>query len=73
MTSTTINAASTMQEVLAAYPSAQRGLFTRYHIGGCGSCGSSSPPSGSTATSRRARRRGGSFVRSGEAEAVDKG
>ena len=39
MTSTTINAASTMQAVLAAYPSAQRGLFTRYHIGGCGSCG----------------------------------
>ena len=39
MTSTTINAASTMQEVLAAYPGAQRGLFTRYHIGGCGSCG----------------------------------
>jgi rhodanese-related sulfurtransferase len=39
MTSTTINAASTMQEVLAAYPNAQRGLFTRYHIGGCNSCG----------------------------------
>ena len=39
MTSTTINATSTMQEVLAAYPSAQRGLFTRYHIGGCGTCG----------------------------------
>ena len=34
MTAMTINAASTMQEVLAAYPSAQRGLFTRYHIGG---------------------------------------
>ena len=39
MTAMMINAASTMQEVLAAYPSAQRGLFTRYHIGGCGSCG----------------------------------
>ena len=39
MASSTINAASTMQEVLAAYPSAHRGLFTRYHIGGCGSCG----------------------------------
>ena len=39
MASTTINPASTMREVLAAYPSAQRGLFTRYHIGGCGSCG----------------------------------
>ena len=30
---------STMQEILAAYPSAQRALFTRYHIGGCSSCG----------------------------------
>jgi len=30
---------STMQEVLAAYPSAQRALFSRYHIGGCNSCG----------------------------------
>jgi hypothetical protein len=39
MTAMTINAASTMQEVLATYPSAQRGLFTRHHIGGCGSCG----------------------------------
>ena len=39
MMSITINAASTMQEVLTAYPSAQRGLFKRYHIGGCGSCG----------------------------------
>ena len=39
MTSTTIHAASTMQEVLAAYPSAQRALFQRFHIGGCNSCG----------------------------------
>ncbi len=39
MTSTTINPASTMQEVLAAYPSAQRALFQRFHIGGCNSCG----------------------------------
>ena len=39
MTSTTINAASTMQQVLAAYPSAQRALFQRFHIGGCNSCG----------------------------------
>ena len=39
MTATTINAASTMQEVLAAYPSAQRALFQRFHIGGCNSCG----------------------------------
>ena len=30
---------STMAEVLEAYPSAQRALFTRYHIGGCSSCG----------------------------------
>lgn len=39
MSSTTVNSASTMQEVLAAYPNAQRGLFKRYHIGGCSSCG----------------------------------
>jgi len=39
MTAMTINAASTMQEVLAAYPSAQRALFKRFHIGGCNSCG----------------------------------
>lgn len=30
---------STMQEVLEAYPSAQRALFRRFHIGGCHSCG----------------------------------
>ena len=30
---------STMREVLEAYPSAQRALFGRYHIGGCHSCG----------------------------------
>lgn len=30
---------STMQEVLEAYPSAQRALFRKYHIGGCHSCG----------------------------------
>jgi rhodanese-related sulfurtransferase len=30
---------STMQAVLLAYPSAQRALFRRYHIGGCNSCG----------------------------------
>lgn len=28
-----------MQEVLDNYPSAQRALFRRYHIGGCHSCG----------------------------------
>lgn len=30
---------STMQEILDVYPSAQRALFVRYHIGGCNSCG----------------------------------
>lgn len=35
----TINGHSTMGEVLEAYPSAQRALFRRYHIGGCNSCG----------------------------------
>ena len=28
-----------MQELLAAYPGAQRALFRHYHIGGCASCG----------------------------------
>ncbi|MBL8723541.1 MAG: rhodanese-like domain-containing protein [Planctomycetes bacterium] len=28
-----------MIDVLQAYPSAQRALFRRYHIGGCNSCG----------------------------------
>lgn len=28
-----------MQEILEAYPGAQRALFARYHIGGCSSCG----------------------------------
>jgi len=28
-----------MQEVLEAFPGAQRALFRRYHIGGCSSCG----------------------------------
>ncbi len=35
----TITKSSTMQEVLDAYPSAQRALFQKYHIGGCHSCG----------------------------------
>jgi len=35
----TITKRSTMQEVLEAYPSAQRALFRRFHIGGCNSCG----------------------------------
>lgn len=30
---------STMDEVLRAYPGAQRALFRKYHIGGCSSCG----------------------------------
>jgi rhodanese-related sulfurtransferase len=34
----TISLNSTMQDVLAAYPGAQRALFKRYHIGGCSSC-----------------------------------
>ena len=36
---TKITKRSTMQEILDAYPSAQRALFSRYHIGGCNSCG----------------------------------
>ena len=39
MTTAKITKRSTMQEVLEAYPSAQRALFGRYHIGGCNSCG----------------------------------
>lgn len=39
MPATKISKDSTMQEVLDAYPSAQRALFQRYHIGGCHSCG----------------------------------
>ena len=35
----TINANSTMQEVLTAFPGARRALFRQYHIGGCSSCG----------------------------------
>ena len=30
---------STMEEILNAFPGAQRALFQRYHIGGCSSCG----------------------------------
>jgi rhodanese-related sulfurtransferase len=39
MTETKITKRSTMREVLESYPSAQRALFRRYHIGGCNSCG----------------------------------
>lgn len=38
-TSSPITKRSTMQQVLQAFPSAQRALFRRYHIGGCNSCG----------------------------------
>lgn len=34
-----INAESPMSAVLEVFPSAQRALFRRYHIGGCSSCG----------------------------------
>ncbi len=34
-----ISGQSTMQEVLDAFPSAQRALFKKYHMGGCNSCG----------------------------------
>ncbi len=36
---TDITRTTTMQEILQAYPSAQRALFQRYHVGGCSSCG----------------------------------
>jgi len=39
MSATVIARHSTMGEVLEAYPSTQRALFQRYHIGGCNSCG----------------------------------
>jgi rhodanese-related sulfurtransferase len=38
-TTPSITKRSTMNDVLQAYPSAQRALFRRYHIGGCNSCG----------------------------------
>ena len=34
-----VTAQTTMQEVLEAFPGAQRALMRRYHIGGCSSCG----------------------------------
>ena len=37
-TSDGVGAGSTMREVLARFPGAQRALFRRYHIGGCSSC-----------------------------------
>jgi len=40
MTQTTeISPEMTMEAILQAYPSAQRALFQRYHVGGCSSCG----------------------------------
>ena len=35
----TLQASTTMQDVLASFPGARRALFRRYHIGGCSSCG----------------------------------
>lgn len=34
-----LNAAWPMEHVLKVFPSAQRALFQKYHIGGCSSCG----------------------------------
>jgi len=39
MPTDTISPQSTMEEILSLYPSAQRALFRKYHIGGCSSCG----------------------------------
>ena len=39
MATAKITGDSTMQEVLNAYPGAQRALMRGYHIGGCSSCG----------------------------------
>ena len=39
MATTEITGESTMQQVLDAYPGAQRALMRGYHIGGCSSCG----------------------------------
>ena len=33
-----MNSTTTLRDVLAGYPGAQRALFKRYHIGGCSSC-----------------------------------
>lgn len=38
MTRQTITPELTMGQILANYPSAQRALFQRYHIGGCSAC-----------------------------------
>ena len=38
LTSLEIVPATTMEEILRAYPSAKVGLFQRYHVGGCDGC-----------------------------------
>ncbi len=39
MSQATITPEMTMAEILRSFPSAQRALFQRYHVGGCSSCG----------------------------------
>ena len=39
MAAPVITSQSTMAEILKAYPNADEALFSRYHIGGCSSCG----------------------------------
>ncbi len=39
MSQATITPQMTMAEILRSFPSAQRALFQRYHVGGCSSCG----------------------------------
>lgn len=39
MNSASLTAASTLANVLTAYPGARRALFRQYHLGGCSSCG----------------------------------
>ncbi len=34
-----VTAESTMGEILSSFPGARRALFSRYHLGGCQSCG----------------------------------
>jgi rhodanese-related sulfurtransferase len=38
MPEATLNPDMTMEEILRVFPSAQRALFQRYHVGGCSSC-----------------------------------
>ena len=38
ISATDISRASTMRDVLEAFPGAQRALFRKYHLGGCSSC-----------------------------------